>query len=125
MRGVKHAIESIILSSPLKKGIARKTSQITTNSHHHLSVHIWIKFLTAFTNSSLPLFFFLSLDLGGFNTDIMAKSKAKVVAVHLEGVNPFGLEQIQVMQEAVDNARLEGTRVRAFVLSNPHNPLGR
>ncbi|KAG0284236.1 hypothetical protein BGZ96_011378 [Linnemannia gamsii] len=62
---------------------------------------------------------------GGFNTDIMVKSKAKVIAVHLEGVNPFGLEQIQLMQDAVDNARSEGTRVRAFVLSNPHNPLGR
>ncbi|KAG0063537.1 pyridoxal phosphate-dependent transferase [Linnemannia elongata] len=62
---------------------------------------------------------------GGFNTDIMAKSKAKVIEVHLGGVSPFGLEQIQLMQDAVDNARSEGIRVRAFVLSNPHNPLGR
>ncbi|KAF9080921.1 hypothetical protein BGX23_001508, partial [Mortierella sp. AD031] len=62
---------------------------------------------------------------GGFNTDIMAKSKAKVIGVHLEGVDPFGLDQIQLLQEAVDRARDQGTRVRAFVLSNPHNPLGR
>ncbi|KAG0272847.1 hypothetical protein BGZ95_011353, partial [Linnemannia exigua] len=62
---------------------------------------------------------------GGFNTDIMVKSKARVIEVNLDGVSPFGLEQIHLMQTAVDNARDEGTRVRAFVLSNPHNPLGR
>ena len=55
----------------------------------------------------------------------MVKSKARVIEVDLGGVSPFGLEQIQLMQDAVDNARSEGTRVRAFVLSNPHNPLGR
>ncbi|KAI1300513.1 hypothetical protein EDD11_006172 [Mortierella claussenii] len=62
---------------------------------------------------------------GGFNTDIMTKSKAKVIAVHLEDVSPFGVEQIELMQAAVDRATHDGTRVRAFVLSNPHNPLGR
>ncbi|KAF9128926.1 hypothetical protein BGW39_004615 [Mortierella sp. 14UC] len=62
---------------------------------------------------------------GGFNTDIMVKSKAKVVEVNLDGVSPFGMEQIELMQAAVDRAREKGIRVRAFVLSNPHNPLGR
>ncbi|KAF9562299.1 hypothetical protein EC968_005328 [Mortierella alpina] len=62
---------------------------------------------------------------GGFNTDIMAKSKAKVVAVHLEEVSPFDVAHIQLMQTALEKAQSEGTRVRALVLSNPHNPLGR
>ncbi|KAF9934991.1 hypothetical protein FBU30_009414 [Linnemannia zychae] len=62
---------------------------------------------------------------GGFNTDIMNMSKARVIPAYLGDVDPFGLEQIEVMQAAVDQARAEGTRVRAFVLSNPHNPLGR
>ncbi|KAF9928551.1 hypothetical protein BGZ65_006216 [Modicella reniformis] len=63
---------------------------------------------------------------GGFNTDIMAKSKARVIVAHLEdGVSPFGVDQVELMQQAVDQATAEGTRVRAFVLSNPHNPLGR
>ncbi|KAF9955760.1 hypothetical protein BGZ72_003441 [Mortierella alpina] len=62
---------------------------------------------------------------GGFNTDIMAKSKAKVVAVHLEEVSPFNVAHVQLMQSALDKAQSEGTRVRALVLSNPHNPLGR
>ncbi|KAG9319461.1 hypothetical protein KVV02_000359 [Mortierella alpina] len=62
---------------------------------------------------------------GGFNTDIMAKSKAKVVAVHLEEVSPFVVAHVQLMQSALEKAQSEGTRVRALVLSNPHNPLGR
>ncbi|KAF8941585.1 pyridoxal phosphate-dependent transferase [Dissophora ornata] len=62
---------------------------------------------------------------GGFNTDIMAKSKAKVIAAHLGDISPFDVAHIDVMQQAVDKATQEGTRVRAFVLSNPHNPLGR
>ncbi|KAF9361442.1 hypothetical protein BGX26_003186 [Mortierella sp. AD094] len=62
---------------------------------------------------------------GGFNTDIMAKSKCKVIAAHLGEIPAFGVEQIEVMQQAVDKATQEGTRVRAFVVSNPHNPLGR
>ncbi|KAF9291318.1 hypothetical protein BGZ68_004406 [Mortierella alpina] len=62
---------------------------------------------------------------GGFNTDIMAKSKAKVIAVHLEEVSPFDVDHVQLMQNAFDEAQSEGTRVRALVLSNPHNPLGR
>lgn len=55
----------------------------------------------------------------------MAKSKAKVVAAHLGDVSPFDVAHVQLMQQAVDKATAEGTRVRAFVLSNPHNPLGR
>ncbi|KAF8985539.1 hypothetical protein BGZ46_003828 [Entomortierella lignicola] len=62
---------------------------------------------------------------GGFNTDIMAKSKCKVVPAYLGETPAFGVEQIEVMQQALDKANHEGTRVRAFVVSNPHNPLGR
>ncbi|KAF9116444.1 hypothetical protein BGX27_002476 [Mortierella sp. AM989] len=62
---------------------------------------------------------------GGFNTDIMVKSKCKVIAAHLGDVPAFGVEQIEVMQQAVDQAVQDGVRVRAFVVTNPHNPLGR
>ncbi|KAG0206085.1 hypothetical protein BGX28_002444 [Mortierella sp. GBA30] len=62
---------------------------------------------------------------GGFNTDIEAKSKAKVIPVHLGDVSPFDVAHVELMQNALDKARSEGTQVRALVLSNPHNPLGR
>ncbi|KAG0364038.1 hypothetical protein BGZ54_007898 [Gamsiella multidivaricata] len=62
---------------------------------------------------------------GGFNTDIMSKSKAKVVSAYLGDVSPFDVAHVQLMQQAIDQATQEGTRVRALVLSNPHNPLGR
>jgi bifunctional pyridoxal-dependent enzyme with beta-cystathionase and maltose regulon repressor activities len=55
----------------------------------------------------------------------MTKSKAKVVVAHLGDVSPFDAAHVELMQQAVDKATAEGTRVRAFVLSNPHNPLGR
>ncbi|KAI8363515.1 pyridoxal phosphate-dependent transferase [Mortierella sp. GBAus27b] len=62
---------------------------------------------------------------GGFNADIMDKSKARVIPVHLGNVSPFDVAHVELMQQAVDKATAEGTRIRAFVLSNPHNPLGR
>ncbi|KAG0285131.1 hypothetical protein BGZ98_005645, partial [Dissophora globulifera] len=62
---------------------------------------------------------------GGFNADIMAKSKAKVIAIELGDVSPFDVAHVDLMQHAVDRAVQEGIQVRAFVLSNPHNPLGR
>ncbi|KAG0258962.1 hypothetical protein BG011_002965 [Mortierella polycephala] len=62
---------------------------------------------------------------GGFITDITAKSKGKVVPVHLGDMSPFDMGHIQLMQNALEKAKLEGTTIRALVLSNPHNPLGR
>ncbi|KAF9433135.1 hypothetical protein BGZ76_009835 [Entomortierella beljakovae] len=62
---------------------------------------------------------------GGFNTDIMVKSKCKVIPAHLENINLSDVDQIDIMQQALDKAESEGTRVRAFIVTNPHNPLGR
>ncbi|KAG0237557.1 hypothetical protein BGW41_008357 [Actinomortierella wolfii] len=62
---------------------------------------------------------------GGFNTDVEAKSKAKIIAVRLEDQNPFTTDSLQTIQNAIDKAESSGTRVRAMIISNPHNPLGR
>ncbi|KAF9974361.1 hypothetical protein BGZ73_002247 [Actinomortierella ambigua] len=62
---------------------------------------------------------------GGFNTDVEAKSKANIIAVRLEDQNPFTTDSLQTIQNAIDKAEASGTRVRAMILSNPHNPLGR
>ncbi|KAF9313069.1 hypothetical protein BG003_005648 [Podila horticola] len=62
---------------------------------------------------------------GGFNTDIMAKSKAKVVVCDLGDCSPFDISHVDLMQNALDKAGSEGIKVKAVVLSNPHNPLGR
>ncbi|KAG0352471.1 hypothetical protein BG005_008061 [Podila minutissima] len=62
---------------------------------------------------------------GGFNTDIMAKSKAKVVVCDLGDCSPFDVSHVDLMQNALQKAESEGIKVKAVVLSNPHNPLGR
>ncbi|KAG0098009.1 hypothetical protein BGZ93_001391 [Podila epicladia] len=62
---------------------------------------------------------------GGFNTDIMAKSKAKVVVCDLGDCSPFDIGHVDLMQNALHRAESEGIKVKAVVLSNPHNPLGR
>jgi len=65
------------------------------------------------------------LFLGGFNTDIAAKSKAKVVIAELGDLSPFDPAHLELLQQAVDKSHEQGVRVKAMVLSNPHNPLGR
>ncbi|KAF8988565.1 hypothetical protein BGZ52_007860 [Haplosporangium bisporale] len=62
---------------------------------------------------------------GGFNTDIMVKSKAKVVVCDLGDCLPFDVSHVDLMQNALYKAESEGIKVKAVVLSNPHNPLGR
>ncbi|KAK3813025.1 MAG: pyridoxal phosphate-dependent transferase [Benniella sp.] len=102
----------------------------------HEPVHAEHMVLTAGCSAAVDNFTFCVCDpgdgilittpfYGGFNTDIMTKSKAKVVVAHLGDVSPFDVAHVELMQQAVDKATAEGTRVRAFVLSNPHNPLGR
>ncbi|ORZ04389.1 1-aminocyclopropane-1-carboxylate synthase, partial [Lobosporangium transversale] len=68
---------------------------------------------------------FITPYYGGFDTDIIAKAKAKAIPVYLEDISPFDVAQIKPLQAAVDKAFQEGTNVRALILSNPHNPLGR
>ncbi|KAG0051855.1 hypothetical protein BGZ83_003256 [Gryganskiella cystojenkinii] len=62
---------------------------------------------------------------GGFNTDIATKSKAKVVVCDLGDLSPFDPMHLELLQGAVDRAQSQGIRVKAMVLANPHNPLGR
>ncbi|GJJ69679.1 hypothetical protein EMPS_02027 [Entomortierella parvispora] len=62
---------------------------------------------------------------GGFNTDIAAKSKAKVVIADLGDISPFDPAHLELLQHAVDKSTEQGIPVKAMVLSNPHNPLGR
>ncbi|KAF9412043.1 hypothetical protein BGZ94_001163, partial [Podila epigama] len=62
---------------------------------------------------------------GGFNTDIIVNSKAKVVVCDLGDTSPFDVSHVDLMQNAFDNATRDGIKVRALCLSNPHNPLGR
>lgn len=55
----------------------------------------------------------------------MAKSKAKVVVCDLGDCSPFDVSHVDLMQNALQKAESEGIKVKAVVLSNPHNPLGR
>lgn len=42
-----------------------------------------------------------------------------------EESDPFSLETVEVYEKALMNAQAQGIRVRALLLCNPHNPLGR
>ncbi|ORY02997.1 PLP-dependent transferase [Basidiobolus meristosporus CBS 931.73] len=62
---------------------------------------------------------------GGFDYDFAAHAETKVVPVDLNGTDPFQMDHIDRLECAISKAKGEGIRVRAILLCNPHNPLGR
>ncbi|KAJ5378116.1 uncharacterized protein N7496_005525 [Penicillium cataractarum] len=69
----------------------------------------------------------------GFNVDIQNRSNVRVVGVKYEGIEGFGgLDDLfrpevnrLALEATIHHAREEGINVRALLVSNPHNPLGR
>jgi aspartate/methionine/tyrosine aminotransferase len=47
------------------------------------------------------------------------------VFVTFEGTDPFSMEAVALYEEAIKNAQESGTKIRAILICNPHNPLGR
>jgi bifunctional pyridoxal-dependent enzyme with beta-cystathionase and maltose regulon repressor activities len=43
----------------------------------------------------------------------------------MEGVDPLSVAAIEKYEAALHKAERQGTRVRALLLCNPHNPLGK
>ncbi|XP_075423359.1 1-aminocyclopropane-1-carboxylate synthase-like protein 1 [Ascaphus truei] len=66
---------------------------------------------------------------GGITQSIFLYSSVKLVYVHLEskisapGTRPFQLT-VQALERTLQAAIAEGSKVKALVLINPHNPLG-
>jgi 1-aminocyclopropane-1-carboxylate synthase len=47
------------------------------------------------------------------------------VFVAFESTDPFSIEAVGLHEEAIKNAQESGTKIRAILICNPHNPLGR
>ncbi|KAF9783638.1 hypothetical protein IL306_008765 [Fusarium sp. DS 682] len=62
---------------------------------------------------------------GNFPIDLGYRVEAKIVGVSFGDIDPFSLETVAVYEKALMEAENQGIRVRAFLLCNPHNPLGR
>lgn len=45
--------------------------------------------------------------------------------VSMKGVDPLGLDCIARYEDALIKAEASGTKIRALILCNPHNPLGK
>ena len=61
----------------------------------------------------------------GFFHDIPYNSKVKLVPVAMENVDPVSVEAVKQYETALIEAEASGTTIRAILLANPHNPLGR
>ncbi|QKX61154.1 uncharacterized protein TRUGW13939_08301 [Talaromyces rugulosus] len=63
---------------------------------------------------------------GSFNGDLCVPSNCKLVYTTFQGDDPFGPNAVARYEEAFLKARDEsGISVRALLICNPHNPLGR
>ncbi|RPA72524.1 putative aminotransferase [Ascobolus immersus RN42] len=63
---------------------------------------------------------------GGFQKDMYARARVKTVAVSLKDVeDPLGVEAVARFEEELLASEKRGTKIRAIILCNPHNPLGR
>ncbi|KZT54836.1 PLP-dependent transferase [Calocera cornea HHB12733] len=61
----------------------------------------------------------------GFNSDFAARSGMKPVPVAVDESDPFGVHTLKTFEETLRVAEAAGTPIRAVMLCNPHNPLGR
>ncbi|KAF2193847.1 1-aminocyclopropane-1-carboxylate synthase 1 [Zopfia rhizophila CBS 207.26] len=60
-----------------------------------------------------------------FPTDFSLLAKMKPVFVPFHGADQFSLDAVTHYEEAYRKAEESGTRIRALMLCNPHNPLGK
>ncbi|KAL6366109.1 hypothetical protein LRP88_00205 [Fusarium phalaenopsidis] len=62
---------------------------------------------------------------GNFPIDLGYRVEAKIISVSFEETDPFSLETVEVYEKTLANAQAQGIRVKALLLCNPHNPLGK
>ena len=51
--------------------------------------------------------------------------RVKVVSVEFGDVDPYGENAIETYKNAMDASNDDGTKIKALLLCNPHNPTGR
>jgi aspartate/methionine/tyrosine aminotransferase len=62
---------------------------------------------------------------GSFPYDVGDRAGIKLVRVTFGDVDPFSLDAVAKYEEALLQSESLGTKVKALILCNPHNPLGR
>ncbi|OSS44635.1 hypothetical protein B5807_10458 [Epicoccum nigrum] len=62
---------------------------------------------------------------GSFVPDLQTTSKCQLIYTPFGDVDQFSVQAVDCYERAFQGARQNGTRVRALVITNPHNPLGR
>lgn len=61
---------------------------------------------------------------GRFELDFGNTSNLKMVYADMNGTDPFSVAAVPKYQETFDRSEREGTRIRAVLIVNPHNPTG-
>ncbi|UOH83891.1 hypothetical protein LQV05_006629 [Cryptococcus neoformans] len=61
----------------------------------------------------------------GFDRDLISRGRVKLIPVHLSPEKAFGPESLELFEEVYDKVTAQGISVRAVIVCNPQNPLGR
>ncbi|KAK0108047.1 hypothetical protein ONS95_002871 [Cadophora gregata] len=62
---------------------------------------------------------------GRFELDFGNTAGLKIVYADNDGIDPFDPEIVEQYQKAFDRSAANGVNIKAFLIVNPHNPLGR
>ncbi|KAL8658370.1 MAG: hypothetical protein Q9226_001046 [Calogaya cf. arnoldii] len=60
-----------------------------------------------------------------FAKDVSARAGAKMIPVSAEGRDPMSEEMVGQYEKELQKQETQGTKIRAIILSSPHNPLGK
>lgn len=60
-----------------------------------------------------------------FSKDICLRPGVKFVPVSFDGVDPIAVSAVSCYEESIIHSHQQGLTIRAIMLCNPHNPLGR
>ncbi|WWC66900.1 uncharacterized protein I206_100807 [Kwoniella pini CBS 10737] len=62
----------------------------------------------------------------GFDRDLIGRGRVRLIPVHVPiGEAAFGPESLKMFEEKLEEVEKEGIRIRAVIVCNPQNPLGR
>lgn len=61
---------------------------------------------------------------GSLQRDFGSRAAVRIVPVPFQGVDQFSIEAIECYEKTFQESNASGTRIRALLICNPHNPLG-